>query len=385
LLRRALAATAGERDVPLLRRQLTASDPRAKVAALSTLSLIVGEPATVDALPLLNDASEDVQLAAARTLANHGRRECLSALVRLLDAPAAEYRTQAIGMLRALTGQQFDYRTYAAPPERTAAIARWKTWLADESTTATLVFPLRETPVELGRLLVCDHGRNMLLEFDTAGKQVWEKAVGQQPWACLGLPSGHRLVGCYNERSVIEFDDQGKEVWRFDGLSGGPTSIERLEGGNTLVACTEGNEVVEIDPDKKIVWRATLEGRPVDARRLPDGRTLVTLQNGQRVVEIDERGQELWQISGLGQPFSAQRLESGNTLVASIGHDKVREFDRAGRVVWEHGSFKTPYSAQRVASGNTLVVDQTGITELDPQGKIVSQQQLPNISRACRY
>jgi len=251
--------------------------------------------------------------------------------------------------------------------------------------TAPLAFPLKDVAITLGRLLVCDHTQNLLVEYDTAGKMVWEAKVGTQPWACQGLPNGHRLVGSYQEKSLVEFDARGQQIWTFTGLPGGPTSVQRLESGNTLVACTEGGLVVEIDPAKKIVWQVILEGRPVDARRLEDGSTLVTLQNAQKVVELDTLGKQTWEISGVGQAFSAERLENGNTLVCAIGHNKVREFDRAGRVVWERGAFVNPYSAQRLPSGNTLVVDTTGVIEIDQQGTVVSQLARASLSRAWRY
>ena len=385
-LRRALAATAGERDVEFLKKQLATGDELARVAALATLSAVIGERVCPDAVSMLKDDSDEVRLTAAQVLASHGRRDGLTALVKLLEAESTELRGRAIQTLRAATGQHFGYTVYDPVEKRAEATTKWNQWLAAEGATVALILPLRETPLDLGRLLVCDHQQNALIEFDTAGKKVWEKTVGMQPWACLGLPNGHRLVGSYNEKSVVEFDAEGVEVWRVDGLPGGPTSIERLENGNTLIACTDGGQVVEIDQAKKIVWQASLEGRPVDARRLDDGRTLVALQNAQKVVELDERGRELWQISGLGQPFSAQRLEGGNTLVCALGQNaKVREYDRAGRVVWEEGSFNNPYSAQRLASGNTLVVDLAGVHEMDRQGTVVTKLQRQNLSRAWRY
>jgi HEAT repeat protein len=385
-LRRALAATAGQSDVEYLKKQLATGDARARVAALATLSAVIGERICTDALPMLTDASDEVRLMAAQVLAGHGRRDGLATLVKLLEAENTHTRGRAIQTLRAATGQHFGYTVYDPADKRAEAIGRWNQWLAAEGATAALILPLRETPLDLGRLLVCDHQQNALVEFDTAGTKVWEKTVGMQPWACVGLPNGHRLVGSYNEKSVVEYDAQGDEVWRVDSLPGGPTSIERLENGNTLIACTDGGQVVEMDQAKKIVWRASLEGRPVDARRLDDGRTLVALQNGQKVVELDEHGREVWQISGLGQPFSAQRLESGSTLVCSLGQNaKVREYDRAGRIVWEQGSFNNPYSAQRLASGNTLVVDLAGVHEMDRQGTVITKLQRQNLSRAWRY
>lgn len=384
-LRRALAVTASPADAGFLRQQLAAGDPQARIAAVVALAAALGPAADAEALTLLADVSEEVQAAAARELANHGRRESLPVLVRLLESSETAIRTRAIQTLRALTGKHFEYTVYAPPEQRAGAVAAWKEWLATDGPTASLAIPLKDVAISLGRLLVCDHAQNLLVEYDTAGKSVWEKTVGTQPWACQGLSDGHRLVGSYQEKSIVEFDARGEEVWRFAGLPGGPTSVQRLESGNTLVACTEAEVIVEIDSAKKIVWQVKLQGRPVDARRLEDGRTLVTLQNAQKVVELDPSGKQVWEISGVGQAFSAERLDSGNTLVCAIGQNKVREFDRSGRVVWERGSFVNPYSAQRLASGNTLVVDTTGVIEIDPQGTVVNRLARGNLSRAWRY
>ena len=384
-LRRALAATAGPADAGYLRQQLAAGDAQSRIAALVALAAALGMEADADALPLLADPSEDVRMAAARELANHGRREALPVLVNLLDSSETAVRTRAFQTLRGLTGQHFDYTVYAPPEQRAAALAAWQTWLAKEGMTATLAVPLKDAPVMLGRLLICDHAMGLLVEFDAAGKQVWQKAVGPQPWACSALPGGHRLVGLYQEKVIVEYNAAGEEVWRVGSLPGGPTSVHRLENGNTLAACTEGQTVVEIDPAQRIVWQTSIEGRPVDARRLDDGHTLVTLQNAQKVVEVDATGKVVWEISGVGQAFSAERLENGNTLVCGIGHNKVREFDRAGRVVWERGAFANPYTAQRLPGGNTLVVDTTGVTEIDPQGNTVHKLSRGNLSRAWKY
>lgn len=384
-LRRALVATALPSDAMLLREQLAGPDPHARIAAIATLSSLLGQAADADALRLLNDSHEPVQAAAARALADHGRRESLAPLVRLLESPDTAVRVEASRTLRALTGKHFGYTVYDPLEKRSAAIGEWKKWLDAEAATAPLSFPLRDAPVDLGRLLVCDHSQNLLIEFDAAGKKTWQQQVGEQPWACLGLSNGHRLVGSYNGRNVVEYDESGEEIWRVDELPGGPTSIQRLENGNTLIACTEGAQIVEIDPAKKTVWRASLDGRPVDARRLDDGRTLVTLQHGQKVVELDAAGKPVWEIAGVGMAFSAERLPSGNTLVSAIGVNQVREFDRSGNVVWARGKFANPYSAQRLPSGNTVVVDTTGVTEIDPQGATVFRLEMPNLSRMWRY
>jgi outer membrane protein assembly factor BamB len=384
-LRRALVATTTPADAMLLREQLAAADPQARIAAITALAQLAGQATDADALRLLSDSDELVQAAAARALADHGRREALAPLVRLLDSADTPVRIEAARTLRAATGKHFGYTVYDLPEKRAVALSQWKQWLEAEGASAALAFPLREAPVDLGRLLVCDHSQNLLIEFDTAGKKVWQQQVGTQPWACLGLANGHRLVGSFNDRTVVEFDDRGEEVWRVGELPGGPTSIQRLDNGNTLIACTEGAQIVEIDAAKKTVWRASLDGRPVDARRLDDGHTLVTLQHGQKVVELDAAGKQVWEIAGVGMAFSAERLESGSTLVCAIGVNQVREYDRSGNVVWAQGKFANPYTAQRLASGNTVVVDTTGVTEIDPQGTTVFRLEMPNLSRMWRY
>ena len=384
-LRRALIATAGPTDAPLLRELLSSQDPPSRILAIEALRGVLGAEADADAVALLGDPSDVVQAAAARALANGGRRESLSVLIKLLESADAAARTEAARTLRAATGQHFGYAVYDPPAPRAAAVAKWHEWLAAHGQTATLNFPLRDAALDLGRLLVCDHTKSLLIEFDASGRKRWEQQVGQQPWACQGLPSGHRLVGNYGERSIVEYDATGREVWRIESLPGGPTSVERLDNGNTLVACTESGQVLEFDPAKKIVWKAMVEGRPVDARRLDDGSTLVTLQHAQKVVELDAAGRQVWELAGVGMAFSAQRLESGNTLVCAIQTPQVREFDRRGNVVWAQGKFVNPYSAQRLASGNTVVVDTTGITEIDPQGAVVSRLEMQNLSRMSRY
>lgn len=381
----ALVAASTPGDVPLLRRHVSSDDPVVRIAALGALGSLLGPEVDKIATALLSDPDERVQAAAARALANIGRRESLPALVRLLESTQTDVRSEAIRTLRTGTGQHFGFTAYDASEKRAAAIALWKNWLDENAATAPLSFPLKNGPNDLGRLLVCDHSLNLLIELDASGKELWKQTVGAQPWACLGLANGHRLVGSYNDRTVVEFDEQGAEVWRVANLPGGPMSIQRLDSGNTLIACTEGAQVVEVDPAKKIVWQAAVDGRPVDARRLDDGRTLIALQLGQKVVEVDRAGKQVWEIAGVGMVFSAQRLESGNTLVASHSHNKIREFDRTGRVVWERGPFLNPYSAQRLESGNTIVVDTNGITEIDSSGLVVDVVKRHHVSRAWRY
>jgi hypothetical protein len=384
-LRRAVVATLEPTDTMLLTNALQA--PAADLRALAAHALPAASASAADEhLPeLLKDSSPAVQLVAARALANRGRREVLSVLVELLGADDLSVRVEAFRTLKAATGQKLTFVVYDVAEKRAAQQQAWREWITGEGKSAELKFPLRDSTIELGRLLVCDQQQNQLIEYDSQGTEVWKKATPPQPWGCQGLENGHRLVCCYTEKVVIEFDAKGDEVWRAGGLPGGPTSVQRLESGNTLLACTESSDVVEVDRSGKIVWQAKVEGRPVDARRLDDGRTLVALQNAQKVVEIDTTGKVVWELSGVGNAFCAQRLDNGNTLVCTVGHAQVREFDRSGKLVWSQGKFQTPYTAQRLTNGNTIVVDRKGVHEIGPGGEEISLIATPRLSRAWKY
>jgi hypothetical protein len=384
-LRRAVIATLLPEDAGLLVAALQSPTADLRALAAAALPTASGESADQHLPALLKDDSPLVRLAAARALANRGKPESLPVLAELLAADDLPLRVDAIRTLKAATGHSLPFVVYDPPEKRFAQQAAWKTWVETEGRSATLKFPLRESTIELGRLLVCDQQQAQLIEYDAQGKEIWKKQTPPQPWGCQGLENGHRIVCSYTERVVVEYDESGNEVWRAGGLPGGPTSVQRIENGNTLLACTEGSEVVEIDRDGKITWRAKVEGRPVDARRLEDGRTLIALQNAQKVVEIDQTGKVVWELPGIGNAFSVQRLENGNTLVCAVGNSQVREFDRSGKAVWTEGKFQTPYTAQRLANGNTMVVDRIGVHEIDPAGKEVSLVATPRLSRAWKY
>ena len=384
-LRRALAESSGEADAQFLVEQLRSADVQQRVAAIATLGKVSPKTGAENAANLLGDDSPLVQLAALRVLANQGRRDALPHLVRLLDSAETPVRTESIRILRAFTGQHFNFTVYEPADKRAASVEQWKKWLTESGQSAELKFPLSDVAIDLGRLLVCDMGQQKVIEYDNAGVKTWEKQVGQAPWACFGLPNGHRLAGSYQERSIVEFDEGGNEVWRMNDLPGGPMGVQRLDNGNTLLAIPDAMQVIEVSADKKIIWKAALDGRPTFARRLEDGRTLVSLQQHQKVVEVDEGGKVAWEIPIGGMSFSADRTPSGTTLICDLQKGEVREYDRSGAVVFKKAGFSNPYTVQRLTSGNTLVVDRTGVKELDPMRNIVKDLPMTNVYRAHRY
>lgn len=381
----ALKSTVTNSDTELLRGKASSAARRERIAAIETLEHLLGPLADADLLRWTEDDDERVQAAAARALANHGRREALPVLVRLLDSDDLRTRLLSVKTLRAVTGKLFAFTPYESPEARAAARGKWQKWIGTEGATAALHYPLQDVRLELGRTLLCDYSQHRLVELDSNGKIIWETKVGNHPWGAQGLPNGHRLVANYSTRSVSEYDETGKLFWSHHGLPGGPTSVRRLPNGNTLMACTDSQTVVEVNPRGKTVMSLRIDGRPTDAQRLDDGRTLVVLQNGKRVVEVDRKGTVLWELTGLAGPFSARRLENGNTLVSCLTDGSVREFNRKGEAVWMKEGFQYPYDVQRLSNGNTLVSDRKGLTEVDPKGKIVKRQAFSNVSKFYRY
>ncbi len=388
-VRAALAGSAGHKDLATLAAALESNNVQVRLAAVVAIAKVEGDQAASLLCPLTVDKHDGVALAAAEALAVAGDRRCLAPLVRLLNSPCGHIRCRSNHTLMALAGQSFNFKAGESIEDRAAAIKDWEAWLAHEGRTSALNHPLYTPPSERGRTLVCvgEHG-GFAFEVDADGRQTFQTPL-YQPWACQGLPDGHRLIGDYGRRCVVEFDANGLEVWRRDRLPGGPMSVQRLPNGNTLVACSDSLRVVEITPRGEIAWQAKFAARPAYAWRLDNGRTMVVLHRGAgKVVEIDANGVELWKIDSLPDPQSAQRLSNGNTLVVLGEGGAVKEFDAAGKEVWHKDGLQLPTDAQRLPSGNTLISEQHGVlTEVDPDGKAVWSIEKPGLafSRLCRY
>jgi outer membrane protein assembly factor BamB len=65
-----------------------------------------------------------------------------------------------------------------------------------------------------GRLLVPIYDRNLVVEFDADGKQLW-KAEVKAPGSATRLPNGNTLAGSQNARALLELDRQGNVRWEY--------------------------------------------------------------------------------------------------------------------------------------------------------------------------
>lgn len=382
---RALVATAEKNDAAVLRKRFDDPSKPVRVAAVRAYARVLGKAADAELQKLAAGEDDLVKFEVARAMISHANRDAFTALLALLKSEDLNVRVRTAKVLRAVSGKRFGFVPYESEKNRTSAVLKWREWIASSGQTATLKLPLRATAFELGRTLICDYSRHRLIELDARGKPVWDKAVGQSPWGCYGLPNGHRLVACYSSRTVTEYDAQGKVVWAKASLPGGPTSVQRLENGNTLIACTDSSQVVEVNHGGDVVRKIVISNRPTSAQRLENGNTLITLQNSHRVVEVDRRGKVVWTLTGVTTPFSAYRLENGNTLVACMGNRAVREYDRNKKLVWQKNNLSNPYDCQRLSNGNTLVGDSRGVHEIDRDGKTVWSYSRTGVSKFHRY
>lgn len=382
----ALRETARKKDAELLKKHLNDKSLTVRLATIKAYGQALGKDAGPELHKLINDPDDNVKVTVARALIQHDDRKALEAFGKLLDSKELEVRVQAVKVLRAVSGKRFKFVAYETPENRATARDAWRKWIAGDGKTVALKLPLREGRYEVGRTLICDYSRHRVIEFDLKWKPTWEHSVGQHPWACQGLPNGHRLVASYSSRSVTEYDAAGKVEWAKTSLPGGPTGVQRLENGNTLIACTDSHKVVEVAPKGDIVWEVTIRQRPTHVQRLDNGRTLICLQNGGRVVEVNRKKEIVWQITGLSSPFSASRLDNGNTLIACSGNGSVLEYDPTGKkIVWQKRGFSSVYDAQRLSNGNTLIGDYRGIREVNRDGKIVWEKHLTGVSKFHRY
>ena len=210
---------------------------------------------------------------------------------------------------------------------------------------------------------------NRVIEVDSSGNIVWEKAGLNNPWDAERLTNGNTLISDLGR--VIEVDTGGTIVWEYDIGLISSFDAERLANGNTLIAGTYSNRVIEVDSSGSIVWQKTGLEAPVDVERLDNGNTLIVDGNAHRIIEVNIVGNIVWQKAGLNFPVDAERLTNGNTLITESQNNRVIEVDSNGNIVWEKAGLNNPWDAERLDNGNTLISDFGMVIEVDTGGNIV--------------
>jgi hypothetical protein len=96
---------------------------------------------------MLDDVEPRIALAAAHTLAQHGDRTAIGALVRLTSSKNERVRARSEQILRAWTGRNFDFDPYQDPATQKEQLERWRNWLVGDGRTAKLNQPFHLAPL----------------------------------------------------------------------------------------------------------------------------------------------------------------------------------------------------------------------------------------------
>ncbi|QDU95716.1 outer membrane protein assembly factor BamB family protein [Lignipirellula cremea] len=377
----AMLAVAAPQDYPRLKELLTSGEPAERVAAFYVLSQKL--PAEEHDLlrAVLKQSDDQVVLAAAKMLADIGDRASLPALIRLLESPDDGVRVDAIGALRAFTGQYFAYQPHKPPAEQVSHLTQWRDWLAEHGADAELRFPLgqfRDGRGDLGgNTLVATGSAGKVLELDPSGKIVWSFDISS--WSAEKLPNGNVLIASYASNRVVVVDREGKVVWEMPSINA--MTARPLRGGNFLLADFNGNRVIEVNEAKATVWEHKTPDNCFDAFRLPSGNTIFGCPNLVQEVSADGELVREWKIPGRLNGF--QPLPNGNLLIANYGEGKITELSPSGKVLWEFAE-TGPCDVFRLADGGMLVTTSSHVIEVGPDLKVVKEIVKSNYGSARR-
>jgi HEAT repeat protein len=115
--------------------------------------------------------------------------------------------------------------------------------------------------------LVCLTQNGQCLFLDTAGKVHKSFVTGHDDtlWSGLDLlPNDHVLVPLGKGNKVVEFDGAGRKVWEAEVQA--PTAATKLPNGHVLATSRFTQRLVELDRAGKVVWEYKNAGRPYRAR-----------------------------------------------------------------------------------------------------------------------
>jgi HEAT repeat protein len=184
-----------------------------------------------------------------------------------------------------------------------------------------------------GHLLIAEQNANRVTERDLTGKVIWEYPV-PMAFQCQRLANGHTFMAGRN--ILLELDRSGKEVFslrRQQYL----LAARRFRNGQIGIVTTQG-EYVRLDQTGKELmrFRLPLPGASTlsSAEVLSGDHVLVCANNQNRVAEYDADGKTVWEASIL-RPGNPTRLANGHTMVVTANSRGLTEFDRSGVVVNE--------------------------------------------------
>jgi hypothetical protein len=230
-----------------------------------------------------------------------------------------------------------------------------------------------------GNTLIADSQRNLIIEVDPQGKEVWSHKC-QDPLDARMLPNGDLLITSGLTGTVSEIDKKGNIVWIKNGLQH-PVSAVFLPNGDIAVAESGNFRIVIFDRQGNQV-RTLLEGKvqPNWVDVTPQGTLLVT--DSSSVLEVDMDGNIVWQLGGMQGISCARALPGGEVGVIESAANKLRIFKKPAVPLRIIDLSLGQRSFTALSNGNILVIqhnigDTTAhpiIREINPEdGKTVHE------------
>lgn len=369
----ALSATATPGDAKTLKEAGQHERADVRAAATEALAVVLQADGVEFLSAQLEDEADQVRLAAARGLANQGKRSALLPLADLLTSEDARVRVSASSALQQLSGERFGFAAVGKADQRVAAAKKWAEWVAGAGAKAELNHPLKKRGLGYlgGNTLLAYGLKNKVAEYDTFMNEIWSFPA-KYPSSAEKLPNGNVLIAEIFSKRVIVVTPEGKVVWEYKTDLPTHSKVTALDNGNILICYPD--KVTEVDPQKQIVWQFetpdtwTRVAGCHNAHRLENGNTLIA-HWGKGVVEVTPAGQIVWEYDAK-RTGTCSPLPSGNILITSGQADRVYEVTRDKEVVWEF-LCEFPDDAFRLPNGNTLITIREDFIEVTPDKKIV--------------
>jgi len=202
-----------------------------------------------------------------------------------------------------------------------------------------LEFPLDVQYLPGDHVLVAEHNGSLVTERDKDNKIVWKKEV-DQPLVAQRLPNGNTFIATRN--LLLELDKAGKQVFTYT-RPGGETIMraQKLSNGDIAMVTQMGvaaTRYIRMDKDQKEIASFAVDVHTSGGRInvLPNGHVLVPVNTNNRVVEHDTQGKIVWDVT-VDSPIAATRLPNGHTLVTSMKPELgAMELDRNGKKIWQY-------------------------------------------------
>ncbi len=185
------------------------------------------------------------------------------------------------------------------------------------------------------RVLIIDNNGQRVSERETAtGRIIWEKPV-TSAFRVQRLANGNTFVACRN--MLLEFDRAGKEVLTQQRLNEYILDGKKLRDGQIVTLNNQG-AYVRMDANGKEVKSFQA---PFDANFgigwaevLPNDHVMIASPNTGKVHEYDASGKMMMEaaVPMAGNFF---QLSNGHTLVTCQNQSRIIELDKAGKVVNE--------------------------------------------------